>query len=472
MSSSLELVPMDKFDWFLKKANIEFKQHQYDGVQWCVHNETRDDLPTSARGGFIADEMGLGKTITMIAVMITNFKFKTLIVLPNVLIDQWIHEIYRTTGHIPLLFYGANKKNITIEDIIKAPIVITSYNTISISKKNIGDKSKYTLLHKIKWNRLVFDEAHHLRNRNSHFYGASKICAPIRWLISGTPIQNKRSDFLNLCASIQLPKQFYNNPNNVPSIVKNYLLRRTKAQAGIALPLLEINNSSVLWHTDFERILSEDIHEAIHWNPKHKLRLFIKARQVCILPKMLLNNIHQLVDDDIIPDEHDHTNALQCSSKMDAVIDVLLSRHGNGNGKLVFCHFRYEIDTIVSRLLKAGITNAATFDGRTAHTSRAEKLAHGYEYLVLQIQTGCEGLNLQANFNEVYFVSPHWNPAIEEQAIARCHRIGQTKPVHVFRFQMNTYDKTDKNSLKTSLDQYISSVQSNKREISNQILEI
>ena len=57
----------------------------------------------------------------------------------------------------------------------------------------------------------------------------------------------------------------------------------------------------------------------------------------------------------------------------------------------------------------------------------------------MQIQTGCEGLNLQENYSEIYFVSPHWNPAIEDQAIARCHRIGQLKQVYVFRFKMEGF---------------------------------
>jgi hypothetical protein len=95
----------------------------------------------------------------------------------------------------------------------------------------------------------------------------------------------------------------------------------------------------------------------------------------------------------------------------------------------------------------------------------------------LQIQTGCEGLNLQKDFSEVYFVSPNWNPAVEEQAIARCHRIGQVKPVHVFRFQMTTYQKleplvelTEINLGSLSLDQYIQNVQSVKREIIEEII--
>jgi SNF2 family DNA or RNA helicase len=87
------------------------------------------------------------------------------------------------------------------------------------------------------------------------------------------------------------------------------------------------------------------------------------------------------------------------------------------------------------------------------------------EVLILQIQTGCEGLNLQENYNEIYFVSAHWNPAVEEQAIARCHRIGQKKEVFVFRFEMGGFIEDTK-----SLEKYVDTVQVNKKAIASEII--
>ena len=89
------------------------------------------------------------------------------------------------------------------------------------------------------------------------------------------------------------------------------------------------------------------------------------------------------------------------------------------------------------------------------------------DVLILQIQTGCEGLNLQ-HFNEIYFISPHWNPAVEDQAIARAHRIGQKKETHVYRFNMSSFD--DKNTTQ-SLDNYSTSVQDGKRHIMKMLSE-
>jgi len=462
----------ERFRWFIQKAGIQYKQHQFDGVQWCLNNEFAKN---QVRGGIIADEMGLGKTITTIGVLISNFMKKTLIVLPNVLIQQWVAEIKRTTGHNPLVFYGQEKKTITFEQLSEAPIVITSYATIAVSVAKVDEPPK-CILHMVEWNRIVFDEAHHMRNKNARYWGAKKLMSPIKWLISGTPVQNKRRDFFNLCSVVGLPVSYYTDSDNMPELLKMFVLRRTKSQVGINLPDIELGCSHVKWSNENERILSEDIHNAIRLADSiERLKLITKARQTCILPSMLKNSMKSLVDDCLITNSDGHSDGLTSSSKLDAVIGTILERRENGNGKLVFCHFREEIDAIVDRLKKAGVTSVSIFDGRTSLYKRAKTLRETVEILVLQIQTGCEGLNLQKDFSEVYFVSPNWNPAIEEQAIARCHRIGQVKPVHVFRFQMTTYqvleeEKEEEPVISPSLDQYIQNVQSVKREICCEII--
>jgi SNF2 family DNA or RNA helicase len=108
-----------------------------------------------------------------------------------------------------------------------------------------------------------------------------------------------------------------------------------------------------------------------------------------------------------------------------------------------------------------------TFDGRSTEKQRAYALSkdNKCDVLILQIQTGCEGLNLQ-QFSEVYFVSPHWNPAIEDQAVARCHRIGQENNINVFRFEMCGFDEENETK---SLDKYAFSVQETKRGVMSMI---
>ena len=158
---------MSRFDLLLKKAVFGFKQHQFDGVKWCVQNELKfANTLDSVRGGIIADEMGLGKTILMIGTMFVNFVNKTIIVVPPILIEQWSNEIYKCSGHKPLIYHGKNKKSIGLSELSKACIVITSYNTLLPTRKGKG-KAKDTKINDllaINWDRVIFDEAHHLRN--------------------------------------------------------------------------------------------------------------------------------------------------------------------------------------------------------------------------------------------------------------------------------------------------------------------
>lgn len=480
----------NRFEEFRKHAGMSFKQHQYDGVMWCLANERIgvETLPGKiVKGGLIADEMGLGKTFQMISTMICNFKLHTLVVLPLILLDQWVAAIKNATGYTPLVYRGSEKKRITLEKLEQEPIVITTYSMIRVEANTKGR----TLLHYVRWDRVVFDEAHHLRNHaNSVFNGARRLKSGIKWLITGTPIQNRKSDFYNLCSVMGLPSDYYNDDSNLMTLVKGFILRRTKAEAGIQLPTLTEKTEMVAWNTKTgEKRIAESIHSQLKFanmeagkmqtmmstldNGKTPLVNLLRARQVCILPNMLTKRVKNHMTESNLEmhavfdanHEHWYLNGLNTTSKLDAVINKIIERKSNGKRKLMFCHYRQEIDAIAYRLRREDL-HVVTFDGRTSDMIREKILtSKSIDVLILQIQTGCEGLNLQ-QFSEIYFVSPHWNPAIEDQAVARCHRIGQTEPVDVFRFQMECFDKEMENS---SLDIYSSNVQEYKRSIMKEI---
>ena len=467
---------MQRFHYLLEKAQFEFKQYQYDGVQWCVRNELRPNPPANVRGGFIADEMGLGKTIMMIGTMFVNFLPRTLIVVPPVLIQQWFNEIYNASGHKALLYYGDKKKTITLSDINSAPIVLTTYNTL------LPDKC---LLKNIIWNRVIFDEAHHLRNCKTRRYRSCKqIRARVRWLVTGTPVQNKKQEFYNLCCASGMKSSFYTDSNNLRTIGKHFVLRRTKAQVGINLPPVNKTNKIVEWKNINEMMLSEEIHALLPnqtrvsyakrrklaevFGPGGTLTAILRARQSCILPNLMRKNIEMFSRMGFITSEY--VEALNYTSKLDAVIDLMLERRNNGKGKIVFCHYQKEIDVIAQRLEEGGMQKVVRYDGRNSGGNKLSSLADPADALVIQIQSGCEGLNLQHNFSEIYFVSPHWNPFVEDQSIARCHRIGQTKSVDVFKFEMSGFVKDQGTELDPiTLEKYINRIQDIKRDISMQI---
>lgn len=454
------------FDKYLDRGKLTHQQYQKDGVRWILINELRKETIFGVRGGVIADEMGLGKTIMMIGTMLANFVERTLIIVPVALVDQWYVQIAHTTGHrATIIFHGENKKHITLDDLTNSKIVITTYGAISISKNT----KKLSLIHKVVWSRMIFDEAHHLRNDNTSLYfGARLLRANIRWLVSGTPIQNRKQDFYNLCRMIRLPASYFTESENLMELTRSFIMKRTKKQVGINLPNVIQDKNIVAWANEREKELSEELHSELNFTRVQGrgkglpyngvLSALLKAKQSCILPRLLSN----------MRGYGDYKDVFKCSSKIDNVVSKILERKGNGCGKLIFCHFREEIDEIFRRLKAGGMTNIATFDGRTSN--RGEILSIGYESLILQIQTGCEGLNLQENYSEIYFISPHWNPAVEDQAVARCHRIGQTKVVYVERFEMCEFINENKEYDTINIEKYTHLKQELKRDVAKEYI--
>jgi SNF2 family DNA or RNA helicase len=441
-----------EFKKFLAYSNLTFNQYQYDGVKWLAKRE-KDIL---CKGGIIADEMGLGKTIMMIGNILNNFSRSTLIVLPVVLIEQWKEQFIRTTGHVPLIYHGKNikKSAATLRDV---PIVLTTYGTL------VADFKREKKLVSINWNRVIFDEAHHLRNRKTKIAKVACIIkSEVKWLITGTPIQNRISDLYSLFEVLKIDKSKFVNMAALRELVSIIILKRTKKQVGIKLPILKETRIEVNWSNNQERKLTEDVHNNIAIDNKMRLAMMLYARMLCILPYIIVPSIKKIQS--LCTNDNDNFNGTDYHSKMDSVLDAIISRKGNGNRKIVFSSFHGEIDYIKRTLCDEGLI-VEYIDGRVSRQKRKEILdtSSVIDVLIIQINTGSEGLNLQS-YNEIYFVTPAWNPYIEKQAIARCHRIGQTKIVEVFRFVMCPCDDETTGS---NIEMHTEKIQEKKIEYEN-----
>jgi SNF2 family DNA or RNA helicase len=178
-------------------------------------------------------------------------------------------------------------------------------------------------------------------------------------------------------------------------------------------------------------------------------------RQMCVWPALLRRGGGAGGDNDVthgLSLDEFHV-AVSKQSKMDQVVDRMIMESSNGGGggaggnerkSIVFCHFRREMTQLRDMLLGRGMGGGgddggvAIIDGTVGPRQRARIFAAAPTVLILQIRTCSEGLNLQ-EYSDVYFVSPHWNPCVEDQAIARCYRMGQTSQVRVFRFYMSDF---------------------------------
>ena len=477
------------FERYLKRNELKIQQHQLKGVEWGLKNkttgnevvyggggggETAATAPKSKSkskiiyGGIIADEMGLGKTYQMLGIIISKIhtELPTLIVLPLALINQWRTAIRTTLGHEPLVYHGAQKKKTTLAILNAQRLVITTYGLISSAamKKPAGGGGA-NLLHECTWAEIVFDEAHYLRNKSQVKAGALKLKTSCRWLITGTPIQNRQADLNSLFAILGVPEELYKKKpiKDILPLIHAFMLRRTKAEIKMDLPPLVITEIPVKWANKKETEIAIRIHETLSFSFSRNKAVFempiltrlVRARQVCVYPALVKvkkntaigggdndnndNNEAEADDDaDFTQYLEKHEKALAGSSKINAVIAHLVARAEDKKCKLVFCHYRGELDILAARLHReTPALVIKTLDGRTNQKERSVILNKETpcDILLLQIQTGCVGLNLQ-QYNQVYFVSPHWNPAVEDQAIARCYRMGQLNPTEVFRFSM------------------------------------
>jgi SNF2 family DNA or RNA helicase len=295
----------------------------------------------------------------------------------------------------------------------------------------------------VEWDRVILDEGHEIRNRKSKSHIAcNALQAPIRWIVTGTPVFNSIKDFVALCGFVGIPRGHVQGYTD--DIRKNYVLRRTKDDVArhnkrLELPPCDFQNLELEMHPE-ERDLYELVFSRGQAIVKHifktgtqnlhqmeLLECLLRTRQVMSWPQLYLDGI-------AIKEEADPEPWLGRSKKMETLME-LIATHPNEKS-LIFTQFMGEMDEIQERLHDLEIPTFR-IDGSVLKEARDARIA-GWKagpknaVFIIQIKAGGVGLNLQ-EATRVYITCPAWNPATELQAIGRAHRTGQTQKVVVRR---------------------------------------
>ena len=381
----------------LSKGGFSLYPHQKHGVKWLLKTEKKHN------GGILADEMGLGKTIQIISMMIANPKPLNLIVCPASLVKQWETEINKFAPSI-----NVYSSIIDELDITKQNVLIKSYNKLN----------REALIRLIKYDRVICDEAHYFRNTKSKtFKNLEQIRSNVKWCITGTPIQNYKSDIMTLF-------KFIRKDGELTDMIRKYLIRRTIEELEFKLPDIHQSIKFIKSHNKKLMSMIENNEYMFH------LEKILRLKQASIIPSHALSSIVKKYS-------QNHQIDMLYHKKLNTIIRDCLNSPKNKT--IIFSYFRSEIKYLYDGL--SPHLNVGTIDGSTNKKIK-ELLVNSVEHdiLIIQINAGGTGLNLQ-QYHNVIFTAPQWNPTLEQQAIARVYRIGQMRDVSIKRYIIGKIDE-------------------------------
>lgn len=476
----------------LSKANIKLHEpYQVDGVKWMLQREM-----SGKKAGLLCDEPGLGKTIQTIATMIGNEVEHTLIVVPISVIGQWKDTVQLLKPEWSVLVHHGTTRAKSVEELHRHNVVVTSYSCLMklVVKRANGMTSKTmmpTVLHNMNWGRVILDECHEIRNASSQRCKfATMIRAPIRWGLTGTPVQNRMDDIVTLFKYMKFDP--VNLKKRMDGLKDEYVLRRTKEDVceynpALKMPNLTVKISELEFASEEERSFYKKVYNNVRdeFNEMQEgesagpsmvsmLELLLRLKQTAVHPQLVLNGYSRKYGTQYEPWEGHATKTKALISKIKATPD---------ERSLVFCEFREEID-ILENALKREELEVRRLDGSMSLKQRVdlmnecndpeldkprEERSKNIDVLIIQIKAGGVGLNLQ-KFSRVYITVPNWNPCNEIQAIARAHRLGQDSKVVVEKLVVVDRKTTEEEESIRTIDERILGIQEQKRELMVRIL--
>ncbi|NRD77872.1 DEAD/DEAH box helicase [Bacillus sp. BRMEA1] len=405
------------------------KEYQKTGYRWMK------TLAYYGFGGILADDMGLGKTIQSITYIVSALsemrkqKLQTLVVCPSSLTYNWLNEFRKFAPEIRAIVIDGTKKERSklLKEITDVDVFITSYTLLRKEMVWFADQSFHT---------VFFDEAQAFKNPLTQTASAvKKIEASHRFALTGTPVENSLEELWSIFHAV-FPQLFlglkeYSKLTRVQIArrIRPFLLRRMKEEVLSELPEKINSLESVELFPDQKKLYAAYLAKLRHDTLKHldkdtirKNRIKILAgltrlRQICCHPGLFVDGYKGK------------------SAKFEQLLQIIEESRLSGRRVLIFSQFTKMLDLIGIALTRNGLPYFY-LDGQTPAEERVEtceRFNHGERDLFLiSLKAGGTGLNLMGA-DTVILYDTWWNPAVEEQAADRAHRMGQKNKVQVIK---------------------------------------
>ncbi|MGH4123586.1 MAG: DEAD/DEAH box helicase [Clostridium sp.] len=401
------------------------REYQIEGFKWLK------SLSTLGFGGILADEMGLGKTIQTIAFLLSQENKKSIIISPTSLVYNWKAELEKFAPSLKVgIVHGEkSERHKLIHNLLDYDVILTTYGTLRMDIEQYED---------IIFDACIIDEAQNIKNylaQNTRII--KEVKAKVRFALTGTPMENNLTELWSIFDFI-MPDYLYSKEifeskfvlgrqgdlEELKLLIKPFLLRRTKSEVMKELPdkiekkfIVEMATAQKAVYKSYIKAVREKMKN----NSEGRIEVFsylTRLRQICLDPSLVI-------------DEYKGG-----SGKL-KVATELIEKHIDSKGKvLLFSQFTSALKNIGEDLKRKGIPYLY-LDGKTKPKDRiklVDEFNNSSDTLVflISLKAGGTGLNL-ASANLVIHFDPWWNPAVEDQATDRAHRIGQRNVVEVIK---------------------------------------
>ena len=415
----------------------ELRPYQKAGYSWLHF------LNKYRFGGCLADDMGLGKTIQTLA-LLQSLKHNgtpdpSLLVMPTSLIYNWEIESHRFTPDLKVLIYMGTNREKDVSRFSPYDLVLTSYGIVRLD---------VDLLSSFYFNYIILDESQAIKNPNSNIAkSVRKLRSKFRLILTGTPLENSTMDlwsqmnfvnpgllgtqnfFKNEFLNAIEKKKDEDKTRKLNAIIKPFILRRHKSQVARELPE-KVENIKYCSMTPEQEKQYEEAKSYYRNKILDTIETYgVKKSHFILLQG--LTKLRQIANHPVMVDE----NYIGDSGKHEDITIMINNAIGENHKILVFSQFVKHL-SIICKFLNENRIRYAYLDGSTKDRESQVKLFQEDEKVCLfliSLKAGGLGLNL-TKADYVFLLDPWWNPAVEQQAIDRAHRIGQENRVFTYKF--------------------------------------